>query len=228
MGAVIELSGNGRTGRGYLATPEQGAGPGLVVIQEWWGLVPHIEDVCDRLAGEGFTALAPDLFHGATAREPDEADKLMMALNLGQAARDMGAAVDHLRSSEAVRGAGVGVLGFCMGGGLALVLASQRPDDVRACVSFYGLIPWESAAPDWSRLEAAVQIHVAEEDELFSPEEAGALVETLRGLGKDVESFSYPEVGHAFFNDTRPEVYDASAASTAWTRALEFLRAKLG
>lgn len=228
MGEIIELSGNGKTGQGYLATPEQGAGPGVVVIQEYWGLVPHIEDLCDRLAGEGFTALAPDLYHGTTTSEPDEAGKLMMALNLGQAATDMGAAVDHLRSSEAVRGAGVGVIGFCMGGGLALVLATQRPDDVRACVAFYGLVPWESVHPDWSRMEAAVQGHFAEEDELFSSEQARALEATLRELGKDVEAFHYPNVGHAFFNDTRPEAYDASAASTAWTRALEFLRAKLG
>lgn len=228
MGAIIELSGNGETGRGYLATPEQGAGPGLVVIQEYWGLVPHIEDVCDRLAGEGFTALAPDLYHGVTTSEPDEAGKLMMALNLGQAASDMAGAVDHLRTSEAVRGAGVGVIGFCMGGGLALMLAAERPDDVRACVAFYGLIPWESAHPDWSRLGAAVQGHFAEEDEFFSPEQARGLERTLRDLGKDVEMFLYPGVGHAFFNDTRPEAYDPSAASTAWTRALEFLRAKVG
>ncbi|MBW3546928.1 MAG: dienelactone hydrolase family protein [Actinobacteria bacterium] len=227
MGDVIELSGNGTTDRGYLATPEQGAGPGLVVIQECWGLVPHIQDLCDRLAGEGFTSLAPDLFHGATASGPDEAGRLMMELNLEQAARDMGAAVDHLVASEAVRGAGVGVIGFCMGGGLALMLATQRPDDVRACVTFYGVIPWESAHPDWSRLEAAVQGHFAEEDDL-SPEQARHLEQTLRDLGKDVEMFLYPGVGHGFFNDTRPDVYDASAASTAWTRSLEFLRAKLG
>ncbi len=227
MGDVIELSGNGTTGRGYLATPEQGAGPGLVVIQEWWGLVPHIQDVCDRLAGEGFASLAPDLLHGATASEPAEAGKLMMALDPEQAARDMGAAVDHLVASEAVRGAGVGVIGFCMGGGLALMLATQRPDDIRACVAFYGVIPWESADPDWSRLEAAVQAHFAEEDD-FLPEQARHLEQTLRELGKDVEMFLYPGVGPGFFNDTRPDVYDASAASTAWTRSLEFLRAKLG
>ncbi|MDP8987733.1 MAG: dienelactone hydrolase family protein [Actinomycetota bacterium] len=228
MGDAIELSGNGTTGRAYLATPAQGAGPGLVVIQEHWALVPHIEDVCDRLAGEGFTALAPDLFHGVTTSEPDEADKLMMALNLRQAAGDMGAAVDHLLASEAVRGAGVGVIGFSMGGGLALVLATERPEDIRACVAFYGLIPWDSAHPDWARLDAAVQGHFGEEDALFSPEQARQLEQTLRELGKDVEVFLYPGVGHGFFDDTRPEAYDPSAASTAWTRALEFLRAKLG
>ena len=227
MGDVIELSGNGTTGRGYLATPEQGAGPGLVVIHESGGLVPPIQDVCDRLAGEGFAALAPDLLHGASASEPDEAGKLMTALGPQQAARDMGAAVDHLVASEAVRGAGVGVLGFGMGGGLALMLATQRPDDIRACITFYGIIPWESADPDWSRLEAAVQGHFAEEDD-FSPEQARHLEQMLRDLGKGVETFLYPGAGHGFFNDTRPDIYDASAASAAWTRSLEFLRAKLG
>ena len=167
MGALIGLGGEER---GYLATPEQGAGPGLVVIQEYWGLVPHIEDLCDRLAAEGFTALAPDLFRGAVATEPDEAGKLMMALNLEQAAGDLGAAVEHLRESPMVRGDGLGVVGFCMGGGLALMLATQRPADIDACVAFYGLIPWESAQPDWSRLDAPVQGHFGEDDELFSPE----------------------------------------------------------
>ncbi len=213
---------------GYLATPEQGAGPGLVVIQEYWGLVPHIEALCERFASEGFSALAPDLFRWATASEPDEAGKLMMALNLEQAARDMGAAVEHLRTSPAVRGDGVGVVGFCMGGGLAMMLAAQRPADVDACVAFYGLIPWESAHPDWARLDAPVQGHFGEDDELFSPDKVRELDATLQAAGKVTDFHLYAGVGHAFFNDTRPEAYDESAASLAWTRTLEFLRAKLG
>jgi carboxymethylenebutenolidase len=225
MGDIIELPG---AGRGCLATPAQGAGPGLVVIQEYWGIVPHIEDVCDRFGAEGFTALAPDLFRGATATEPDEAGKLMMALNLELSAGDMGAAIDHLTTSEAVRGEGVGVVGFCMGGGLALMLATQRHEEVRACVAFYGLIPWESAQPDWSRLQASVQGHFGEDDDLFTPDNVRDLEATLSDLGKEHELFVYPGVGHAFFNDARPEAYGESAASTAWIRTLELLRAKLG
>ena len=225
MGSLIDY---GAGGRAYLSTPAQGAGLGLLVIQEYWGLVPHIEDVCDRFAAEGFTALAPDLFHGATATEPDEAGKLMMAMDLERAAQDLSGAVTFLAGHEAVRGRGVGVVGFCMGGGLALVLASQRPDDVRACVSFYGLIPWPSARPDWSRLQAPVQLHIGEHDELFSPEAAGDLEATLSGLGKDVDVYPYAGAGHAFFNDTRPEAYEPTAAALAWTRTLEVLRAKLG
>src|SRR5437868_2307969 len=112
MGQLIEFPSNGHQASGYLATPETGSGPGLVVIQEWWGLVPHIEDVCDRFAREGFVALAPDLYHGTTVAisEPDEAGKLMMALNLEQAAKDMAGAVDAVQTNDAERGQGVGVV----------------------------------------------------------------------------------------------------------------------
>jgi carboxymethylenebutenolidase len=228
MGEMVEFPSNGGTGTGYLAAPEVGAGLGLIVIQEWWGLVPHIKEVCDRFAAEGFTALAPDLYHGTKTTEPDEAGKLLMTLNLDQAAKDMGGAVDHLLQSDRVRGEGVGVTGFCMGGGLALLLAVQRPDAVRAAVPFYGFIPWESAAPDWSRLKASVLGHYGELDEFFSPEKATELATTLKDLGKDVELHFYDGAQHAFFNDARPEAYDEHAASTAWIRTLEFLRSKLG
>ncbi len=228
MGESIEFPSNGDSALGYLAGPETGSGPGLVVIQEWWGLVPHIRDLCDRFAAEGFVALAPDLFHGDVTTEPDEAGKLMMALNLDRAAKDMAGAVHRLQADERVRGDGVGVIGFCMGGGLALVLATQQPDAIKACVPFYGLIPWESGAPDWSAMSAAVQGHFAAEDGFFTPDKAAALEQELQELGKDVEFFQYPGADHAFFNDTRPEVYDPEAASLAWTRTLSFLRAHLG
>jgi carboxymethylenebutenolidase len=228
MGDLVELSGNGRTTAGYLAVPTGGSGPGVVVIQEWWGLVPHIQEVCDRFAAEGFVALAPDLYHGETASlgEPDEAGKLMMALNLDQAARDMGAAVDLLLAHDAVTGAGVGVVGFCMGGGLALVLATQRPDAVVACVPFYGILPWESVDPDWSALEAPVLGHFAEQDGMFPPDQVAELQATLRSLGKTAELVVHPGVDHAFFNDHRPEVYDEATAERAFAAAVEFLRAE--
>ena len=227
MGEIVEFASNGGTASGYLARPE-GAGPGLVVIQEWWGLVPHVKDVCDRFAAEGFTALAPDLYRGRSTTEPDEAGKLMMAMNIGEAAKDMSGAVDYLQASDAVRGDGVGVVGYCMGGGLALVLACHRPDAVRACVPYYGLIPWEGAQPDWSQLRAHVQGHYAGKDEFFTPDKARALEETLRGHGVDVEFFVYRDADHAFFTDDRPEVYDPDAAGEAWSRTLSFLREHLG
>src|SRR5262245_27230462 len=159
MGEIVEFPSNGSSAQGYLAVPDSGSGPGVIVIQEWWGLVPHIKDVCDRYAAEGFVALAPDLFHGKSTTEPDEAGKLMMALNIDAAVRDMGGAIDFLKGHDAVTSAGVGVVGYCMGGGLAMVLAARRPDDVVACAPYYGIIPWPNAEPDWSVLQAPVRGH---------------------------------------------------------------------
>jgi carboxymethylenebutenolidase len=226
MGEMIEFPSNGSTAVGYLATPGGGQGPGVIVIQEWWGLVDHIRDVCDRFAAAGYVALAPDLYHGVTIAEPDEAGKAMMALKMDQAAKDMSGAVDELvrRSGRAK----IGVIGFCMGGGLALVLATQRPDAVAAVVPCYGVIAWPDAQPDYSRLTAAVQGHYAGNDDFFTPEAAEALGEQLRALGKEVEIFIYPDTDHAFFNDTRPEVYDAEAARAVWDRALAFFASHLG
>jgi carboxymethylenebutenolidase len=198
-----------------------------VVIQEWWGLVDHIKDVCDRFAAEGFVALGPDLYHGAKTVEPDEAAKTMMALRLDKAGKDLSGAVDEVASRSS--GGGVGVVGFCMGGGLALMLASQRPDKVRAAVPFYGVVPWEGAQPDYSALTGAVLGHFAELDHSASPEAARALGQTLKDSGNvDVELHVYPGVDHAFFNDTRPEVYDAEASALAWQRTIQFLHSRIG
>jgi carboxymethylenebutenolidase len=225
MGEMIEFPSNGSADEGYLATPASG-GPGVVVIQEWWGLVPHIKDVCDRFAAAGFVALAPDLYRGRHVSEPDEAGKEMMALELGRAAKDMSGAVDEVRRRSG--GDAVGVVGFCMGGGLALVLATQRPDAVVACVPFYGVIPWPDAQPDYAPMRAAVLAHIAARDDFFGPDAASELEEKLRALGKDVEFHVYDGVDHAFFNDTRPEVYSAEASALAWRRTIEFLHARLG
>lgn len=222
MGEMVTFQSNGGTCEGYLA---DGGGPGVIVIQEWWGLVPHIRDVADRLAAEGFTALAPDLYHGESSSEPDGAGKLMMALNLATAAKDLSGAVDLLVARTGRPH--VGVMGFCMGGGLTLVLACQRPDAVKAAAPYYGLIPWPSAQPDWSALQATVVGEYGEADEYFGPEPAAALEAQLRGLGKDATLHVHPGAQHAFFNDTRPEVYDAEAAATAWNRTLELFRAAL-
>ena len=233
VGQMVEFPGgpDGRPGGGgYLAPAHEGAGLGVVVIQEWWGLEDHIEDVCDRLAAEGCTALAPDLYHGTTIAhgEPDEAGRASMALDLERAAGELSGAVDFLVAHQAVRGQKVGVVGFCIGGGLALWLATLRPDRVAAVVAFYGLIPWSTAQPDYSRLTAAVEGHYAEDDDMAGPPAVEKLQATLTDLGKDVKTFLYPGTHHAFFNDSRPEVYDEEAARVAWVRTLEFLRSKLG
>lgn len=222
MGEIVEFRSNGGTCEGYLA---DGQGPGVLVIQEWWGLVPHIRDVADRFAEAGFTALAPDLYHGEEASEPDGAGKLMMALNLAQAAKDLSGAVDHL--VERTGRGRVGVVGYCMGGGLALVLASERPDAVKAVAPYYGVIPWASVQPDFSRLEAKVAGEYAELDDFASPAAVHALEAQLHELGKDATLTIHPGTQHAFFNDTRPDVYDAEASERAWASTLALLRAEL-
>ena len=225
MGEIVEFPSNGGTAQGYLAVPDGGGGIPLVVIQEWWGLVPHIQDVCDRFAAEGFVALAPDLFHGETITEPDEAGKLMMALNVDQAARDMSGAVDKV--AEVAGSDRVGVTGFCMGGGLALVLAAKRPDKVKAVVPWYGLIPWPDAEPDWSQLDAKVLGHYAGEDDFFGPDKVADLQRKLDDAGKDARLHVVEGADHAFFNDDRPEVYDPPSAGTAWARTIELFRHNL-
>ena len=225
MGEIVEFPSNGGTASGYLAIPDGGGGIPVVVIQEWWGLVPHIRDLCDRFAGEGFVALAPDLYHGENTTEPDEAGKLMMAMNVEQAAKDMSGAVDKVQ--EVSGRDAVGVTGFCMGGGLALVLACHRPDAIKACVPWYGLIPWSNAQPDWSKLDAAVLGHYAGNDGFFGPEAVAELESTLKGLGKEADLHVHPGVDHAFFNDTRAEVFDEAESTKAWEETLAFFRSKL-
>ena len=223
MGEMLTFPSNGHTCDGYLAG--DGTGPGVLVIQEWWGLVPHILDVADRFAAAGFTALAPDLYHGESTTEPDGAGKLMMALNLDQAAKDMSGAIALLQ--QRTGRTAVGVVGYCMGGGLALVLASKRPDAVAAVAPYYGVIPWASAQPDWSAIEAKVEGEYAELDDFANPDVVHELESQLRGLGKDATLHIHPGAQHAFFNDTRPEVYDAAASAIAFDRTVELFRATL-
>lgn len=225
MGEIITFPSNGSEGQGYAATPLAGSGPGVVVIQEWWGLVDHIKDVCDRFAEAGFVALAPDLYRGETVAEPDEAARMMMAMRLDQVGRDMSGAVDAVRDRAA--GQRVGVVGFCMGGGLALMLACQRPDAIGAVVPYYGVIPWPEVQPDWTAMSAAVLGHFAANDTFFPPEAVRELEGRLRNLGKEVDIRIYDGVDHAFFNDTRPEVYAPEVAAQTWVATTEFLHRRL-
>ncbi|MCL4312842.1 MAG: dienelactone hydrolase family protein [Actinobacteria bacterium] len=225
MGEMVEFPTGSPQAKGYLAQPAGGSGPGVVVIQEWWGLVDHIKDVTDRFAAAGFTAVAPDLYHGEVTTDPNKAGELMMSLDLERVRKDMAAAVDVAR--ERSGNSRVGVVGFCMGGGLALMLACDRPDAVSAVVPFYSIIPWPNAEPDYSKMSAAMQGHYASLDSYFPPDAAKGLAEKLRSLGKEVEVFVYEGTDHAFFNDTRPEVYKPEAASQAWTRTIDFLRSRL-
>jgi carboxymethylenebutenolidase len=222
MGDMVEFPSNGSTCGGYLALPD-GAGPGVIVIQEWWGLVDHITDVADRFAREGFVALAPDLYHGQKTQEPDEAQKLLMAMDLDRASRDMSGAVAYVREHASLDPKKVGCVGFCMGGAMTLALAAIAPVD--AAVPFYG-IPLRHQ-PDWEGLRAPVQGHFAEHDDFFPPAVATEFFDRLASMGKDVELHVYPGAHHGFFNDDNAEAHDPEAARTAWDRTLDFLRTHL-
>jgi carboxymethylenebutenolidase len=210
--------------RAYLATPASGHGPGVLVIQEWWGLVDHVTDVCDRFAREGFVALAPDLYRGQTASDPDAAGRLMMGLEIPRAARDLDGAVRALLDLPETDGPKVGAVGFCMGGQLALFAATRNPA-IGAVVDFYGVHP--NVKLDLAGLQAAVLGIFAERDSFVPPEVARKLEADLHAAGKRAVCEVYPGVDHAFFNDTRPDVYDATAAARAWSDTLAFLRAEL-
>jgi carboxymethylenebutenolidase len=193
----------------------------VIVIQEWWGLVDHIKNVCDRFAEAGFVALAPDLYHGQTAKSPDEAGKLMMALRIDEAEQDLSGAVQYLLDHDAVTGNKVGCVGFCMGGALALYAASKN-SNIGACVVFYGIHP--NVKPDLANLQAPVLGNYAEKDRSVPTDKVNELEQQLKALGKQVDFKIYPGTDHAFFNDTRPEVYNAQAAADAWQRTIQFLR----
>lgn len=223
-GQMVGFSSNGATTDGYLAIPEKGSGPGVIVIQEWWGLVDHIKNVCDRFANEGYVALAPDMYHGKMTTSPDEAGKLMMALQIDQAEKDLRGAIQYLLNHDATKSDRVGTVGFCMGGALSLYAASKN-EQVGACVVFYGIHP--NVKPDLPNLKAPVLGIYAEKDKSTPPEAVRDLEQQLRALGKSVEMHIYPETDHAFFNDTRPGVYNRRAAEDAWRRTIEFFAKNL-
>ena len=221
-GKMVQFPSNGATTAGYLATPASGKGPGVLVIQEWWGLVGHIKKVCDRFAAEGFSALAPDMYHGKTADEPDGAGKLFMALNIAQAEKDLRGAATFLAGHSST--AKIGAVGFCMGGQLALFAATVNPN-VGAVVNFYGIHP--NVKPDYSKLAGPVLGLFAEKDSFVTPQVAKETDAAIKKAGKQSEIHIYPNVDHAFFNDERPDAYNKQAADDAWRRTLTFFRQNL-
>lgn len=204
---------------GYLAVPDSGQGPGIVVLQEWWGLVPHIKDVANRFAEAGYVALAPDLYDGDSTTSPDEAGRMMMALNIEKTAQDLQQAIDYLLNHEAVTSAQVGVVGFCMGGQLAL-LAATVSQQVGATVDFYGIHP--DVKPNFSQLSGPVLGLFGADDTMVTIEVVEDLVAAARNAGADITPHLYENAGHAFFNDTRPDAYNQAAAKDAWEKTLSF------
>ncbi len=215
-GKMVEFASNGKKATGYLALPKSGKGAAVVVLQEWWGLVPHIKAVADRVAAAGYVALAPDLYHGKAVTEPDEARKLLMELKIEQAGKDMMGAVAYLRSHPAVTPKKVGCVGFCMGGGMSLYLAAMGAVDASA--PFYGVLA--KGSPDWKGVKCPIEGHFAEHD--GATDALPAVKAALKAAGKQAEFHIYPGTQHAFFNDERPDVYNAAAAKLSWERTLAF------
>jgi carboxymethylenebutenolidase len=229
MSETVWFKSNGNMASGYLATPASGSGPGVLVIQEWWGLDNSLKEMADRLAAAGFVALAPDLYHGEVAghTEMDKAAHLMQSMPADRAGKDMSGAVDYLAGRNAVTSKGVGVVGFCMGGMLSFLIAANRGDKVKAIVPFYGF-PQGDAEPDWSKMTAQVSGHMAENDSFFSPAGARALEAKLRGMGKTVTLTVHPGTGHAFMGPHNAlGTLNEKLAAQIWPDVISFLQKTL-
>ena len=224
MGEKVSFAANGQPVDGWLAKPTSGNGPAVVVIQEWWGLAPHIQDVTDRFAKEGFVVLAPDLYHGKTTTSPDEAGRLLMELDVERAGKEIAAAGAYLLARPECSSKTWGVVGFCMGGALAQYAATTSPS-VGAVVSFYG--GFKKVPLRWESLSAPLLLFYGEKDDGVPASGAKPLEDKLKALGKRVETIIFRGASHGFFNDTRPTVYSAECAKDAWQRTLAHLRSHL-
>jgi carboxymethylenebutenolidase len=223
-GVMVDLKSGGKPMSGYLAKPAgKGPYPGIVVIQEWWGLNDQIKGVADRLAAEGYVALVPDLYHGNVTADPEKAHILMRALEDGEVLSDLGSAMSTLKSLPEVGSAKIGSIGFCMGGGYSLQLALNR-SDLAGAVMFYGRPVTDPEA--LKKVSCPVLGLFGEEDEGIPSDKINAMAKGLNAGGKGAEVKIYPGAGHAFFNETRPS-YNAEAAADAWKRTLAFFKAKL-
>lgn len=208
---------------GYEAAPRGGSGPGVLVLHAWWGLTPFFRGVCDRLAGEGFRAFAPDLYGaGETADTIEEARRLIEAGNSERmSAAALGAAA-YLAARSDGRGDGIGALGFSMGAAWALALSGLRPDAVRAVVAYYG-----TGDADFGAARAAYLGHYANPDEWEPLEDVRRMEADMRAAGREVTFHLYDGAGHWFFEENRPDAYDPAAARLSWERTLAFLRREL-
>jgi carboxymethylenebutenolidase len=210
----IPLKVNGQTANAYLAAPQNG-GPGILVLHAWWGLKPFFKQVCDQLAVQGFTVLAPDMYQGQIAKTIDEAKTLMEERDSELMREIVKAAKDHLTSLQV--GQPIGIVGFSLGGYLALAVSANEPD-VAAAVIFYS-----TSGADFNKVKAKVLGHFAEVDEWEPLDEVRKMEADMKAADLDVTFHIYPKAGHWFVEEDRPE-YDSAAALLAWSRTLEFLR----
>jgi carboxymethylenebutenolidase len=220
-GSIVELTVNHQSVNAYLSVPASGKGPGVLVLHAWWGLKPFFRQVCDRLAEQGFVALAPDLYHGPVATSIPEAQALFDSAE-GQSMRDtVVAAIDFLLAQPARSGEKVGAVGFSMGAGFALFAATQIPEQFGAVVAFYG-----AGEADFSKMRAKYMGHFCEADEWEPIKWVNWMVDAMQTAGVETNIHFYPGVAHWFVEDDRPE-YDPGAANLAWERTCEFLRENL-
>ena len=221
QGATGKLNGGVN---GYLVEPESpGPHPALIIVHEWWGLNDHIKDIAGRFAGEGFVALAPDLYDGVVTKDPAKAGQLMQSLDQNKALAKLNVAVDYLGALPSVEHDRIGVTGFCMGGTFALLLPCHNRK-IRAAAPFYGDVPQDDVL---KQLSAPVLFIGADQDQWITTDKIKRLSDGLTRFGKKGQVKVYNGVGHAFFNDTRPEAYNKAAASDAWQRVIDFLKANL-
>lgn len=209
------------TAHSYLVHPPSGSGPGVLVLHAWWGLNQFIRDFCNRVAGQGFVVLAPDLYHGEVASTIDQAKALRGKLKGAQVSEEIQAAVASLQQLSGRPD--LGVIGFSLGGRFALELSLQNPDAIRAVTVFYALLHG-----DYSRSRAAYLCHFAETDPYAADSGKKKFEKALRAANRPAEIYTYAHTGHWFFEQDRPDAYDAQAAGLAWERTLVFLRAHLG
>ncbi|GAB3263270.1 hypothetical protein GCM10027586_19940 [Kineococcus gypseus] len=210
-------------GHGYLRVPESGSGPGVVVIQEWWGLTDHVVAIVDRFAAEGFVALAPDLYGGRTTHDGEEAARFMSEMPVERAVQDLAGAVTYLLQRPETTSSTVGAVGFCMGGAFVLTLAAQQGERIGAAVPWYG-VPGPDT--DYSGLRAAVLGHFGEEDTSVPLEGVRATEQRIREQSGVEAGFQVYPAPHAFYNDERPN-YRPESAELAWSRTTAFLREHL-
>ena len=225
---MTSFPGEGVTLTGYVARPPgQGPHPAVIVIQEWWGLNEHIKDIARRFAREGYISIAPDLFsrlgHQVTT-DPNEAGRLMQTLQQAEGLKDLLATVAHLKTLDGVDPGRLGVIGFCMGGSYALMLPCETPE-IKATVVFYGQVPNPDAP--LKNLAAPVLYIYGEDDGWITKVDVQRLQDALRKYNKPGEVKTYPGCSHAFFNDTRKEVYRPAEAQDAWKRTLSFFQQHL-
>lgn len=220
---MVEFRGNGDMVPGYLAKPDgDGPFPAVVVVQEWWGLDAHIKSVVERFADSGFAAVAPDLYRGQVADEPDDARKLAMELDRPHAIKDIQGAVNYLIAQPYIAPDKAGVMGFCMGGGLTAMM-SYMGMNVGAGVIFYGNVRELATDEFASKVSVPLMGNFGEDDGGIPPDVVEAAEVALQQQGKIVDFHIFPDAPHAFFNDGRP-AYREIAANAAWERTLGWLR----